>query len=237
MWRVCDMPRWCCVGGVCSPVRGWVGVGGRAGVWCGCVVYRCHRGPGGRHGCARVACACGCWGGGAGEETEAERHRQAKDNTVCVGVCVWGGGVGGVVWGGGAGRDVSVCVWAETEAERHTSQPGKGQRCVCVGGGGRGGGGRGGAGRDVSVCVGGLACVVCGHRQRQSVTARQRRTLCVCVCVCVSVCVSLCVCLCVCLLGGRGCVCVCVVWPLCRAVRACVCGGAVWCGGAGRGGT
>ena len=111
MWRVCDMPRWCCVGGVCSPVCGWVGVGGRAGVWCGCVVYRCHRGPGGRHGCARVACACGCWGG-AGEETEAERHRQAKDNTVCVCVCVWGGGVGGVVWGGGAGRDVSVCVWA-----------------------------------------------------------------------------------------------------------------------------
>ena len=111
VWRVCDMPRWCCVGGVCSPVCGWVGVGGRAGVWCGCVVYRCHRGPGGRHGCARVACACGCWGG-AGEETEAERHRQAKDNTVCVCVCVWGGGVGGVVWGGGAGRDVSVCVWA-----------------------------------------------------------------------------------------------------------------------------
>ena len=87
VWRVCDMPRWCCVGGVCSPVCGWVGVGGRAGVWCGCVVYRCHRGPGGRHGCARVACACGCWGG-AGEETEAERHRQAKDNTVCVCVCV-----------------------------------------------------------------------------------------------------------------------------------------------------
>ena len=59
-------------------------------------------------------CACGVrlrvLEGGAGEETEAERHRQAKDNTVCV--CVWGGGVGGVVWGGGAGRDVSVCVWA-----------------------------------------------------------------------------------------------------------------------------
>ena len=28
---------------------------------------------------------------------------------------------------------------------------------------------------------------VCGHRQRQSVTARQRRTLCVCVCVCLCV--------------------------------------------------
>ena len=35
---------------------------------------------------------------------------------------------------------------------------------------------------------------VCGHRQRQSVTARQRRTLCVCVCVCLCVCVSVCVC-------------------------------------------
>ena len=57
-----------CPGGVawvvCAAlcVGGWGG--GRAGVWCGWVVYRCHRGPCGRHGCARVACACGCWRGG-----------------------------------------------------------------------------------------------------------------------------------------------------------------------------
>ena len=57
-----------CPGGVawveCAAqcVGGWLGGGGggRAGVWCGCAVYRCHRGPCGRHGCARVACACGC---------------------------------------------------------------------------------------------------------------------------------------------------------------------------------
>ena len=37
------------------------------------------------------------------------------------------------------------------------------------------------------MCVGGLACVACGQRQRQRVTARQRTTLCVFarVCVCV----------------------------------------------------
>ena len=50
---------------------------------------------------------------------------------------------------------------------------------VCGGGGGVVWGG--GAGRDVSVCVCGLACVACGQRQRQSVTARQRTTQCVCV--------------------------------------------------------
>ena len=48
-------------------------------------------------------CTCGVrlrvLEGGAGEETEAERHRQAKDNTVCV--C---GGGGGAVWCVGAGR-------------------------------------------------------------------------------------------------------------------------------------
>ena len=38
VWRVCDMPRWCCVGGVCSPVCGWVGGGaGRCVVWVCCV--------------------------------------------------------------------------------------------------------------------------------------------------------------------------------------------------------
>ena len=71
-----------------------------------------------------------------------------------------------------------ICgVWGETEAERPSQA-----KDNSVWGGGWGGG----AGRDVSVCVGGLACVVCGHRQRQRVTARQRRTLCVCVCMNIS---------------------------------------------------
>ena len=126
-----------CPGGVawvvCAAlcVGGWGG--GRAGVWCGCVVYRCHRGPCGRHGCARVACACGCWRGGAGEETEAERHRQAKDNTVCV--CVWGGG--GCGGRGGAGCEcvcVGLHVWRVGRDRGRASQPGKGQRSVCVSG-------------------------------------------------------------------------------------------------------
>ena len=100
-----------CPGGVawveCAAqcVGGWGG--GRAGVWCGCVVYRCHRGPCGRHGCARVACACGCWRGGRGKR-QRPRDTGRRRTTQCV--CVGGGG--GVVCGGGAGRDVSVCVWA-----------------------------------------------------------------------------------------------------------------------------
>ena len=51
------------------------------------------------------ACMCGVWA-----ETEAERHSQAKDNALCVcmcvrahvvGVCVWGLGVHGLFVGGG----------------------------------------------------------------------------------------------------------------------------------------
>ena len=75
-------------------VRGWcvwpcecVGVwGGVVRVWCGFVVYRCHEGACGPHGCVRVGCACGC----GSAETEAERDSQAKDNAVCV----WGCGCG-----------------------------------------------------------------------------------------------------------------------------------------------
>ena len=42
MWRVCDMPRWCCVGGECAAVcvcvcvcvcMGGEGGGGVGGVW------------------------------------------------------------------------------------------------------------------------------------------------------------------------------------------------------------
>ena len=29
-------------------------------MWCGFVVYRCHEGACGPHGCVRVGCACGC---------------------------------------------------------------------------------------------------------------------------------------------------------------------------------
>ena len=126
------------------------------------MVYSCHGGPCGRHGCVRVACACGCGSGGAGSETEAKRHSQAKDNKVCVGV---------------AGRGVRVCVcvrarvrvgmhvvcghacgvWAE--AERHI-QAKDNAVCVCVCayvcGVGR-----------VSVCWGGRArqCVALWHAQ------------------------------------------------------------------------
>ena len=104
-----------CVGGLC--------------VWCG------------RHGCVRVASACGCG------DREAERHSQAKDHAVCVCVCVGGGeglvGVGGV-WP--MCRAVRVCVWGEGGGvcvggggmhvvcgqRGRASQPGKGQRSVCV---------------------------------------------------------------------------------------------------------
>ena len=67
------------MGGVCGRVSvlGW---GWGVGVWCGFVVYRCHEGACGPHGCVRVGCACGC----GAAETEAERHSQAKDNAVCV---------------------------------------------------------------------------------------------------------------------------------------------------------
>ena len=102
MWRVCDMPRWCCVGGVCSPVCGWVGgLGGGGAQGCGVGVLFIGA-TGGRVGGTgvRVWRAPVGAGGGAGEEREAERHRQAKDNTVCVCVCVGGG----VVWCGGRGE-------------------------------------------------------------------------------------------------------------------------------------
>ena len=87
-------------------------------VWCGFVVYRCHEGACGPHGCVRVGCACGC----GSAETEAERDSQAKDNALCVwvwceGPCVWAGCVCGV-----GGMGVCMCVWrapvgagAETE--------------------------------------------------------------------------------------------------------------------------
>ena len=70
-------------------------------MWCGFVVYRCHEGACGPHGCVRVGCACGC----GSAETEAERDSQAKDNAVCV----WGCGCG--VKGPACGRGVCV-VWA-----------------------------------------------------------------------------------------------------------------------------
>ena len=94
-----------CPGGVawveCAAqcVGGWLG-GGGGGQVCGVGVL-CIGATGGRVGGTgvRVWRAPVGAGGGAGEEREAERHRQAKDNTVCV--CVWGGGV---VWCGGRGE-------------------------------------------------------------------------------------------------------------------------------------
>ena len=95
-----------CPGGVawveCAAqcVGGWLGGGGGGGQGCGVGVL-CIGATGGRVGGTgvRVWRAPVGAGGGAGEEREAERHRQAKDNTVCV--CVWGGGV---VWCGGRGE-------------------------------------------------------------------------------------------------------------------------------------
>src|SRR5574340_985471 len=90
---------------------------------------------------------------------------------VCVCVCVWGGGVG--VWciaatGGPCGRHgcvrvASACGCGGRDRGRET-QPGKGQRSVCVGGAGRGWWGWVVCGRceGPCVCVGGL-CVWCGR--------------------------------------------------------------------------
>ena len=94
-------------------------------------------------------------------------------------VCVWGEG-GGVCVGGG-GMHV-VC-----GQRGRASQPGKGQRSVCVW---VWCGVKGPA--CVCVCGGGGVCGVggmggWGGRDRPRDTARQRTTQCVCVCVCVRV--------------------------------------------------
>ena len=175
MWRVCDMPRWCCVGGECAAVCVCVCVcvcvwGGGVGVWCIAAT-------GGRVGGMGVC----VWRPpvGAGAETEAERHSQAKDNAVCVLGGRGGGGGGGwcvagvkgpaCVWAGcvcGVGG-MGVCVW---RAPVDAGLGGRGQRqrprdtarqrtTKCV----WGWGGRGGR----CVCVwpgGGEVCVVWGWR-------------------------------------------------------------------------
>src|SRR5574340_985472 len=88
---------------------------------------------------------------------------------VCVCVCVWGGGVG--VWciaatGGPCGRHgcvrvASACGCGGRDRGRET-QPGKGQRSVCVGGAGRGWWGWVVCGRceGPCVCVGGMGVCV-----------------------------------------------------------------------------
>ena len=60
MWRVCDMPRWCCVGGECAAVwAAWV---------CACGVRLWVRGqrqrP--RDTARQRTTQCVCWGGGEG---------------------------------------------------------------------------------------------------------------------------------------------------------------------------
>ena len=171
------------------------------------------------------ACMCGVWA-----ETEAERHSQAKDNAVCVCrgcVCVCGGeAVCGVLcgmWGrvrvccGGGGGRVGRCVvyWCHEGAcaphgcvrggrdRGRETQPGKGQRSVCVSG----------VCVCVCVCVDGRVCVwggmhvVCGQRHRHRITQPGkgqhcvRARACVYVCVHTRMCVAWAGCLCV---GGGG---------------------------------
>ena len=105
---------------------------------------------------------------------------------------------------GGRVGGMGVCVWhppvgagAETEAEK--TQPGKGQRSVCVGGAGRGWWGWVVCGRceGPCVCVGGLCvwcgrhgCVRvasacgCGDREAERHSQAKDNAVCVCVCVC-----------------------------------------------------
>ena len=72
--RVCDMPRWCCVVGVCSPgVRLWVREGGRG--------KRERPRDTGRQRTTQCVCVCGgggcvVWGAG-------------RDVSVCVGMHMW----------------------------------------------------------------------------------------------------------------------------------------------------
>ena len=124
------------------------------------------------------ACMCGVWA-----ETEAERHSQAKDNALCVcmcvrahvvGVCVWGLGVHGLFVGGGGDRvrmrvctpcgAGGVCVRVPgvclgmVQAERDAARR-KGRRSVCV-----------------CVCVVCTRGVWCAGGQRQRDAARQRIT-------------------------------------------------------------
>ena len=102
------------------------------------------------------ACMCGVWA-----ETEAERHSQAKDNALCVcmcvrahvvGVCVWGLGVHGLFVGGGDRVRMRVC-----------TPCGAGGVCVRVPG----------------VCLGMV------QAERDAARRKGRRSVCVCVCVCV----------------------------------------------------
>ena len=84
-----------------------------------------------------VGCACGCGCEGGRAVTQAERHSQAKDNAVCVCVCVCvhmctqGGWCVASVWPVGAGC-VWVCMWCVGRDRGRETQPGKGQRRVCV---------------------------------------------------------------------------------------------------------
>ena len=246
--------------GVCVCVCCVAAVQGRARVcvWGGGVVWG--GGAGRDVSVCGWACMCGVWA-----ETEAERHSQAKDNAVCVCrgcVCVCGGeAVCGVLcgmWGrvrvccgGGGGGRVGRCVvyWCHEGAcaphgcvrggrdRGRETQPGKGQRSVCVGA--------------VCVCVdgrvcvrGGGVCLWCVGRDTGIVSQPGKGQHCVCLRVCVYVCVRTRMCVwCgpgVCVLvggwgGGREAVCgvsvTCpggVAWVACAAL--CV-GGWGWGGG------
>ena len=181
----------------------------RACVWGGGVVWG--GGAGRDVSVCGWACMCGVWA-----EPEAERHSQAKDNAVCVCrgcVCVCGGeAVCGVLcgmWGrvrvccGGGGGRVGRCVvyWCHEGAcaphgcvrggrdRGRETQPGKGQRSVCVSGG-----------VCVCVCVEGRVCVCggvcmwCVGRDTGIVSHSQAKdsTVCaparVCMCACTRVC-------------------------------------------------
>ena len=124
----------------------------RACVWGGGVVWG--GGAGRDVSVCGWACMCGVWA-----ETEAERHSQAKDNALCVcmcvrahvvGVCVWGLGVHGLFVGGGDRVRMRVC-----------TPCGAGGVCVRVPG----------------VCLGMV------QAERDAARRKGRRSVCVCVCV------------------------------------------------------
>ena len=205
----------CCVAAVQGRAR--VCVGGRCGV-------------GGRGGAGRECVWVGLHVWRVGRDRGRASQPGKGQRSVCVSgvcVCLWGrGGVWCSLWhvgpcesvlrggGGRVGRCVVYwchegacaphgCVRGGRDRGRET-QPGKGQRSVCV------------SGcvcvcvcvwRAVCVCVGGGMHVVCGQRHRHRITQPGKGQHCVCARACVYVCVHtrMCVawagCLCV---GGGG---------------------------------
>ena len=135
--------------GMCGRVRSVLRAGGGGvGVWCGCVVYRCHEGACAPHGCVRG-------GRDRGRETQPGKGQRSVCVSgvcvcVCVCVCVWTavcvcGGV--CMWCVGRdtgivshsqAKDSTVCARARVCVcvRAHAYVRGVGRVSVCVGGGG-----------------------------------------------------------------------------------------------------